>query len=80
MEDFEKIVVLENVVEAQLIESILKERNIPHRLRSYHDLAYNGLFQVQKGWGHIEAPGNFKDEIVTIYEDIKRNNTDQDDT
>ncbi|KPK89612.1 hypothetical protein AMJ80_09550 [bacterium SM23_31] len=71
MKDFEKIVVLENEVEASLMESILKERNIPHRMRTYHDLAYNGLFQFQKGWGHVEAPNNFKDEILTIYEDLK---------
>lgn len=80
MKDFEKILVLENVVEAQLIESILKERNIPHRMRTYHDLAYNGLFQFQKGWGHVEAPNNFKDEIITIHEDLSRNDSDKDDT
>ena len=80
MKDFEKILVLENEIEASLMESILKERNIPHRLRSYHDLAYDGLFQVQKGWGHIEAPFNFKDEIITIHEDLSRNDSDKDDT
>jgi len=76
MKDFEKIVVLENEVEASLMESILKERNIPHRMRNYHDLAFDGLFEVQKGWGHIEAPTNFKNEIVTIYEDLRQNKKD----
>ena len=45
---FIKIVILENAIEAQLIGSILDQHNIPHRLRSYHDTPYDGLFQFQK--------------------------------
>jgi len=37
MDDFIKITVLENRIEAQLIDSILSEKNIPHRIRSFHD-------------------------------------------
>ena len=48
-EDFRKIVILENEIEAGLMDSILTERGIPHRLKSYHDTAYDGIFQVQKG-------------------------------
>ena len=42
---FIEVSVLENIIEAQVIESILTEQNIPHRIRSYHDTAYDGLFQ-----------------------------------
>ena len=63
-EDFKKIVVLENEIEAQLMDSILTERQIPHRLKSYHDTAYDGIFQVQKGWGIVEAPESYRDEII----------------
>lgn len=44
-----------NEVEARLLSSILDQDGIPHVLVSYHDTAYDGLFQLQKGWGHIEA-------------------------
>jgi len=71
-EDFRKIVVLENEIEAQLMDSILTERQIPHRLKSYHDTAYDGIFQVQKGWGHVEAPENYRDEIMAIREELPR--------
>ncbi len=70
-EEFTKIGILENLIEAQVIESILKERNIPNRIRSYHDTAYDGLFQVQKGWGELHAPPSFKQEILNILQEIR---------
>ena len=71
-EDFKKIVVLENEIEARLMDSILTEREIPHRLKSYHDTAYDGIFQVQKGWGHVEAPESYRDEITAIQQELPR--------
>ena len=71
-ESFKKIVVLENEIEAQLLDSILTERQIPHRMKSYHDTAYDGIFQAQKGWGIVEAPESYRDEIKAIQEDLPR--------
>ena len=65
-----KILVLNNEIEAKLLSGILKEKNIPHLIRSYHDSAYDGLWQVQSGWGHLEAPPEYKEEILKIYEEI----------
>jgi len=70
MDEYKKIVVLDNEIEAQLMDSILTERNIPHRMKSYHDSAYDGIFQTQKGWGHIEAPLRYKGEIIAIHADL----------
>jgi len=66
MDDYIKITVLENTIEAQLIDSILSEKNIPHRIRSFHDTAYDGLFQFQKGWAELYAPLKLKGEILEI--------------
>ena len=71
MEAFIKISALENTLEAQRIESILKEQNIPHRIRSFHDTAYDGLFQFQKGWGELFAPSEFKTEIREMIKMIR---------
>ena len=71
MEEFIKIAILENAIEAQLLDSIMGEQNIPHRLRSFHDTAYDGLFQFHKGWGEVYAPGEFKDEIRKMLETIR---------
>lgn len=70
MSHYEIIIVLQNEVEASHLESILKEQNIPHFIKSYHDLVYDGLFQFQKGWGQVEAPPEFRDQIVDIYNDL----------
>ena len=72
MGNIKKIAVLDNIVQAQMLESLLKERNIPHVMKTYHDSAYDGLFQGQKGWGHVEAPEKYKAEILAILEP-KRN-------
>lgn len=75
--DYEKLVTLDNEFEAQLLESILKERGIPYRLRSYHDTAFDGLFQTQKGWGVVLAPQAYTDEILEIVSDIRKGYGDQ---
>jgi hypothetical protein len=70
MEQFKKILTLENEIEAQLLDSVLTERDIPHLMRSYYDSAYNGIFQTQKGWGVVMAPLIFKETITSIYQDL----------
>ena len=67
---YEKILTLENEVEAQLLQKLLDERKIPYVIKSYYDSALDGLFQAQKGWGHIEAPDEYHEEIVKIYNDL----------
>ncbi len=62
-----KILIFRNEIEAMLLNEILTDKNIPHLIRSYHDSAYDGLWQSQSGWGHIEAPEELKEEILAIY-------------
>ena len=70
-ETYVKVDILESEIEAQLLDSILNERNIPHHIQSYHDTAYDGLFQAQKGWGQISAPASSSEEIKEILSDIR---------
>ena len=62
-----KILILNNEIEAKLIDGLLDERNIPHLIRSYHDSALDGLWQMNSGWGDVLAPEEFKEEILEIY-------------
>ena len=71
MEDYKKIAVLEDEVEAGLVESVLRERDIPHRMTSYYDTALDGLFQVQKGWGYVAAPEEYEAEVMEILADLR---------
>lgn len=72
MENTEKILVLDNQIEAKLMEEILTDKDIPFIIRSYHDSAYDGLWQMQSGWGHIEAPPKYKEEILEVYKIVTK--------
>ena len=65
-----RILVLKNSVEASLLDEILNEKDIPHLIKSYHDLAYDGLWQTPTAWGQLDAPEEFKDRILKIYEEM----------
>ena len=43
----------ENQAEANVIQSVLKDHGIVAEIKSFHDTAYDGLFQSQYGWGLI---------------------------
>ena len=45
----------ENEAEANVIKSILAEHGIYAEIKSFHDTAYDGLFQSQYGWGLIRV-------------------------
>lgn len=70
MADTVKILIIKNQVEASLLDEILKERDIPHIIKSYHDLAYDGLWQTPTAWGQLDAPEEFKEEILKLYEEM----------
>jgi hypothetical protein len=71
MEELEKILELDNEVIAKLLEMVLLDREIPHIIRTYHDSAYDGLFAYQKGWGVVEAPPEYSEEILKIFAELK---------
>ena len=72
MDKVEKVAVLNNEIEAQLIDGLLSDQDIPHVMQSYHDSAYDGLFQGAGGWGHIEAPLNFHEQVIRVIDEVRR--------
>ena len=79
MERFEKIATLDNEIEALCVRGELEERGIPFAMRSYYDLAYDGLFQFSGGWGHIEAQAEHRNEILEIIEAVRHRSAQQGD-
>jgi len=71
MEEFIKVVTLENNHEADLMDAILNEKNIPHHIESYYDTAFDGLYQTQKGWGRLSAPKSYYKEIMEIISELR---------
>lgn len=73
MTKFKKIVTLENEVEANLLSLILNQEGIPHTVKSYHDIVYDGIFQLQKGWGKIMSLPSYERKIIDILKEIRKN-------
>ncbi len=78
-ERFEKIAVVDNEIEALCLKGELEARGVPHAIQSYYDLAYDGLFQASRGWGHVAGPAERTEEILEILKAIREQSTQQDD-
>lgn len=72
MSKTEKILIIKNAVEANLLDEILNEKDIPHIIRSFHDSAYDGLWQTDSAWGQLDAPEEFREEIINIYNEMSQ--------
>jgi hypothetical protein len=59
----------ENEAEANVIKSVLEEHGIYAEIRSFHDTAYDGLFQSQYGWGVIRVSERDFPEAQRIIEE-----------
>ncbi len=64
---------LDNQIEASLIDLALQEDGVPHFVRSYHDRAYDGLWQFQEGWGYVETPIRFAGAVRALLEVMRAN-------
>jgi len=62
---------LHSEIEAQVLAAALEEQAIPHRIQSFEDRAYNGIFQTQKGWGRIFAPEAYRTTVFEILDDLR---------
>ena len=59
----------ENEAEANVIKSVLEEHVIYAEIKSFHDTAYDDLFQSQYGWGLIRvSEANFLEAQIIIEE------------
>jgi hypothetical protein len=65
-----RILILKNEIEAELLNEILNDRDIPHMIRTFHDSAYDGMWQTDTAWGFLEADEENKEEIIRIYNEM----------
>ncbi len=70
METFEKILDLTNEYEAELMEEVLTDRKIPFGIVPSGDSAMGGIWELENGWGYVEAPEEYREEIIRIYKEI----------
>jgi hypothetical protein len=61
-----KILSISSEIQAMRIKDILDSNQIPHLIRSFHDSAYDGIFQHQYGWGVLEADEENEVKILDL--------------
>jgi hypothetical protein len=66
----ERVALLTSEVQARLLETMLKEHGIPHVIQDYHSHALDGIFQASSGWGHVETPPRFKEQVLALLDAI----------
>ena len=72
MEHYEKILTLSSRHEATLMEEVLKDKDIPHAIIQSTDSMFGGIEKMERGWGYLEAPAEYRDKIIKIYEEISK--------
>ena len=70
---------LRNQSEASLLHGILEQDGVPHMIRSFHDRAYDGLWQFQEGWGYVETEARFASGVRVLLEVLRKNRVSSND-
>lgn len=71
-EAFVTVKVAESAFEADRFRAALEQEGITVLIRSFHDTAYDGIYQAQKGWGYVEVPKNDLDRAERVVEELER--------
>ena len=72
-----KLIQPENSAEAGALQSLLQQHNIQSQIISFHDTAYDGLYQAQYGWGVLRVADEDYDEARKIIEDWKKSSPEE---
>lgn len=73
----ENVIPIESEIEKTFLEEVLKDHDIPHVFISYHDSAFDGLYQMQHGWGHVEVPKEHVEEAKRLYEEVRHSSPEE---
>jgi hypothetical protein len=66
------IILVQDETEANLLETILKEEDIPFFLKEYKDPPFQGIHTYMDSWGHVDAPKEYRQRIKSILEGMRK--------
>jgi hypothetical protein len=66
-EAFENILVLNDIVEAGLMENLLSEEGLSFYVRPWRDVSFSGICTDRKGYGWLMGRTEDEEKIRTIY-------------
>lgn len=55
-----------NIVEAGTLKALLEDNGIDCMVNSFHNSAYDGPWQSQKGWGILKVPAKDQDKAENL--------------
>jgi len=67
-----RVLVLQSFAEAQVIEALLAEQEIPALVRSFNDPSFGSFWRRQDGWGELLAFEEDVQEIRRIYYELEQ--------
>ena len=68
-EEFENILVLTDIIEADLMEKLLNDEGLSFYIRPWRDVNFDGMFAEQKGFGWLMGRKADEEKIRKIYSD-----------
>jgi len=67
---------MDNEYEAGIFTALLEEEGIQYTVVNHHSLAYDGLFQMTLGWGHLEIPVAYQQKAAELFQNYKKSLTE----
>lgn len=68
-----RIIEINNRIEADLLSKIFENDNIPYYIKTIEETAHDGIYELQKGFGFIEAPEEYAKKIKVIVNEFRDN-------
>ncbi len=65
------IIELANRFEAERFAAIMEQEEIPCSIVSRHSTVYDGIFQLQEGWGFAEIPPEYREKAAALLEEYR---------
>lgn len=65
-----KLCTVENAVEAQVLEGLLRDRGIACELFTWHSIAYDGIFEQQKGHADMKVRAEDLERAREVHADF----------
>jgi hypothetical protein len=71
-EEFVAVKVAESGFEADRFRAALEQEGFTVLIRTFHDTAYDGIYEAQKGWGYVEVPSSEQERAERIVKDLEK--------
>lgn len=62
---------IDNEFEADVFGALLEAESIPFVVIDHRSMAFDGLFQMTMGWGHLEVPEVYREQAEVLLQNYK---------